>query len=85
MYVIVLIIILGFDEFIHVISNPLLALFLIILGGLLYVIYLLNLIGPVRTVIETLLHTSLSGIQAYLSQQINKHKGVEVGQDKKDQ
>jgi len=84
MYVIVLIIFLGFNEFITVLTNPLLLFvtIIVVIGG--YVIYLLNLGGPFRRVLESLLHTSLSGFQQWLSIQMNRHKGMELDQ-KKDQ
>ncbi len=73
MYVIVLMLILGFDEFVHVISNPILLLFIVMLGIGVYVIHILNLSGPVKTVIETLLNTSLAGFQKWLSDQLSQH------------
>jgi len=83
MYVIVMIIILGFNEFLTVISNPLLLILTIMIGVGGYVIYLLNMGGPFRRVVESVLHTSLSGVQQWLSGQLNKHKGIEITQEKK--
>lgn len=73
MYVIVLLLVLGFDEFIHVVSNPLLFVLVASLGVGIYVINLLNMGGPVKRMVEALLHTSLSSFQGYLSEQMHKH------------
>jgi len=47
-YLIVLLLVLGFDEFMSILSNPLLLILCIVLGVCLYVIYILNLGGPVK-------------------------------------
>jgi hypothetical protein len=73
MYIIVLLIVLGFDEFLHVVTNPLLFLFVAFIGGSIYVIHILNMGGPVKKAVETLLQTSLSGVQGWLSQQLQQH------------
>jgi len=73
MYVIVLIMILGFNEFITVISNPLLLILVVMLGVGGYVIYILGMGGPFKRAIEAVLHTSLSGFQQWLSNQVNPH------------
>jgi len=85
MYVIVMLIVLGFDEFVHVITNPLLFMLFALLGITFYVLYLLNLLGPVRKALEHSLNASLSGLQAYLSEQMNKHNVIpKHPQEKKD-
>jgi len=84
MYVIVLILILGFNEFIALITNPILLILTIIIcvGG--YVIYILGLGGPFRRVVESFLHVSLSGFQQWLSTQLKPHKGIDISNTKKD-
>jgi len=72
MYVIILLIVLGFDEFMSVITNPLLLILIVLLGAGGYVIYMLNLGGPAKRILETLLYTSASGLQRYLSDQVMK-------------
>jgi len=84
MYVIVLILVLGFNEFLTVLTNPILLILTIFIGVGGYVIYLLNMGGPFRRVVESMLHTSLSGFQQWMSNQLNKHKGLEVTQQKKE-
>jgi len=78
MYVIVLIVVLGFNEFLTVLSNPLLLMFVIILGATGYVIHFLGMGGPFRRVVESMLFTSLSGFQTWLSAQVSQHGGVRV-------
>lgn len=73
MYVIVLLIVLGFNEFITVLTNPIL-FFLVTLAGVgFYIIRMLNMQGPFMRVIETVLHTSLSGVQAWYSDQMHRY------------
>jgi hypothetical protein len=89
MYIVVLIMVLGFDEFIHVVSNPILFFFCTILGIVFYVLYLLNLVKPVITALETMLQVALSGVRVWLTQQLNQHNislnmPQPVSQEKKD-
>jgi hypothetical protein len=72
MYIILLIMILGFNEFVHVITSPILLFLTIVLGGTFYVLYLLNMMGPAKRVMEALLHTSLSTLQQWVAEQMSK-------------
>ena len=72
MYIILLIMVLGFNEFVHILTSPILLILTIIIGIGGYVLYMLNLMGPAKKVMEALLHTSLSTLQSYVSEQMNK-------------
>jgi len=74
MYVLLLIIILGFNEFLMVLQNPLLLILLIVIGIAGYIIYILGMGGPFRRVLESVLQTSLSTFQTYLSAQLHHSK-----------
>jgi hypothetical protein len=74
MYIILLIMVLGFNEFVHILTSPILLLLTIIIGIGGYVLYMLNLLGPAKKVMEALLHTSLSTLQTYVSEQMNKQQ-----------
>jgi hypothetical protein len=71
MYIIVLLIVLGFNEFIQVITNPILLFFVVVLGGTGYVLWVLNLMGPAKSIIEGLLQASFSGAQGWITDQIS--------------
>jgi len=61
--VIVLVLILGFDEFMAVLSSPLLLIFWIFVGVIIYVLYLLNLTDQLFLAANQLLGQGLSFIQ----------------------
>jgi len=61
--VIVLILILGFDEFMAVLSSPLLLIFWIFIGVIIYVLYLLNLTDQVVVFTNQLLGKGFGFIQ----------------------
>jgi len=70
-FVIILILILGFDEFWAVLTNPLLLILTILLGGGFYVIYMMNMMGPAQAVLQGLFRTSLKGLQVMIQKQLN--------------
>lgn len=73
MYMIILLIVLGFDEFLHVITSPVLLILTIMIGVSLYVVYLLNLGGPAKQIATTVLSTSVSGLQSFIADQMANH------------
>ena len=72
MYIILLILVLGFNEFVHILTSPILLFLTIIIGAGTYVLYMLNMMGPAKRVVETLLHSSLSTMQHYVTEQMNR-------------
>jgi hypothetical protein len=68
MWQIALIAFLGFDEFMSVLTNPLLMIFLVFLGALGYMIYVLNLGGPVKLVLGKVMEVANQSFTSYLTQ-----------------
>ncbi|KAH3767130.1 GTP-binding protein [Pelomyxa schiedti] len=63
LFVVGLIVILGFNEFKYVLFNPLLLMLCILLGGLTYLVWILNLGGVAETVFRTLTSITLTSIR----------------------
>jgi len=68
--VIVLILILGFDEFMAVLSSPLLLIFWIFVGFIIYVLYLLNLTDQVLAMFNQMLGKGFSFVQKQAMAQV---------------
>ncbi|EAL44464.2 GTP-binding protein putative [Entamoeba histolytica] len=66
LYLIVLVVFFGFDEFIAILTNPLLFILTLIIGGGVYIGYKLNLGGVAKNYIQYLLSMSLSSTMEYL-------------------
>ncbi len=74
MYIMILILLLGANEFLYILTNPLLLMLCVFVGIGGYVLYMLNMMGPAKAVMEALLHTSLSTLQQYVVEQMNKQQ-----------
>eukprot|EP01119_Soliformovum_irregulare_P011576 TRINITY_DN2914_c0_g1_i1.p1 TRINITY_DN2914_c0_g1~~TRINITY_DN2914_c0_g1_i1.p1 ORF type:complete len:755 (-),score=268.17 TRINITY_DN2914_c0_g1_i1:49-2313(-) len=70
-FVIILILILGFDEFWAILTSPLLLILTVMLGGGFYVVYMMNMLGPAQSILQGLFRTSLKGAQVMIQKQLN--------------
>jgi len=70
---ILLLIFFGFDEAVTVVSNPLLLILVVFVGGGLYLLSLLGMLGPVRTVVEATLRNLFHVAQNVVSEQVHQY------------
>lgn len=73
-YIFLLIFVLGFNEFIFILTSPMLLFLTILIGISLYVIYLLNLGGPAQKIFQTVLQTSLAGLQRHAADILQQYQ-----------
>ncbi|ORX84913.1 root hair defective 3 GTP-binding protein [Basidiobolus meristosporus CBS 931.73] len=67
-WVIVLLIVLGWNEFISILSNPIYLVFTIFAGITSYIVYALNLVGPINRILKGVFNEAVAQINASLTE-----------------
>lgn len=73
-WALLMIIMLGFNEFMHVLFSPMLLFFLVLVGLGLYAAYFFNLGGPTFKVAVSLLQSSVSQSRQYVLEQYDQYQ-----------
>jgi len=76
----VLVVVLGFNEFVAIISSPLLLILTILLGIGGYIIYMLGLTGPAQQVLVALIKSGLGTINSLIQQAISQNSHSQAQQ-----
>jgi len=72
MYIIMLLLVVGFDELLYLLSHPLLLIVVLLLGGMFYLLNLLNLTSPMKTLFNTGFHLTWRAATELVSEQLNR-------------